>query len=639
MIGIQLDGDNEFLETVQDTSIDITLNNPLLGDAENLSPGSYSMPFKIPGGQASPKNEAKLKHPSVIENNDAYQIQKASLFYDGVPFKKGTIKANGSDEKSLDTYFLFGLNSISPSLKTARLREIINYKVDVTTTRFIKKVYFKKITGGDWSVTINGKTFTGTGIAPDIDLRNAINADYISYTSTSETPIPFATTISGGTTPGGMTSPWIEIFLTKYNPSNPSDYYVGHEYELSVSVDESEAANYKFEDGFDWASYYSAYQTFLAPYNAGTFPSGYLLGTFNLRFPVLFNSNLYEDEQNIRKSSEIINAVTAAGIVGNDSGHFLNPTPQNRNSIQPFLLLKGVLDWIAFLFLFKFEGDFIDDPDFANLLIDNGCTLDLPQEYIGTDKYVFWRSGFNLNELVPDITVIDFLKGLATRYNLGIYFNETTQKVRFKFREPTAKSVVYDDITSLSSTITSIEDKRVTGYSLVVKKDESDKLSLSNETLVVGTSQETIDITCGRLQQETSQISRDGGANLIGPRVARKNNNPEFAFRVFHFKGMDSSGSFSYQRASIHGANFKESLADVDSVDGIHSHHYKYWLFFKKNWRAITITVDWPLRMLMNFDWEIKRRFDRSNYIVNSIKIRMTNQSVEASEVELYTMN
>jgi len=621
MIGIQLEGDTEFLDTLSDTSIELTLNNPLLGDAENISPGSYSMPFKLPAADVSPSNEAKLNHPAVLENNAAFQIQKASLFYDGVPFKKGNLKVNATDAKNLDTYFTFGLNAIDPNFKTARLRDIMDENVVIDASVIVKIIYVKKTVNSGWSITINGKNYSGTDASA---IASAINNDRPNFSPDSASRMaPYADLHLTGATPGGLAAPYIGIKLRQqtsvvsgFDDGDPND-------PLAVSVDASETANYQFES-FDMTAYYNAFKTFLSGYLTGAFPSD------KYRFPVMFNANLYDGVDSVTKSSEVINAVSSTGLLVNDWVAL-----KNHNSLQPVVLLKYALDKIAAHFNFSWDGDFYSDAELPNMLIDSSVTLDLPQDFIGSSKFVFWRRDFNINELVPDITVVELLKGLASRYNLAVYFNEITQKVRLCYKENIAKASVYDEITPLSSPVTNIEDQRVTGYTLICKKETTDLLSTVDEALSVGVPQETIEITCGRLQ--TSNYHFTDGL-LTGPRTSRKNNVQGFGLRVFHFLGMYNNGAFSYQRADINGGDFYEPLADFIFNIGIYSKRYLYWLSFKKNWRRVTLNVDWPVRMLMKFDWGLKRRFDRSNFLVDSIKITMTNKSVQASEVTMYTM-
>lgn len=631
VIGVQLEGDTDFLDTQDDTSIEVVINNPLLGDAEVLSPGSYSLPMNLPGGKDSPKNAAKLKHPDVIENNAAYQIQKATLFLKDTPFKKGTLKASSTDDAAvISANFLFGLSSLNPGLKDARLRDVMNENVVIDATGFTKLIYVKKITAGDWSVTVNGKSYTGATAAA---LTSAINAD---HSAAEDKGIYVANATLENVAPNwlGLAAPYVIIKATKFYTffnvglgitthlsQDSTDILVP----LSASVDPAEAANYRIQS-FDMSGYYAGFTTFLANYISGAFPSN------KYRFPVMFNPTLYASDGNVTKQNEIINGVYAGGLVLNDCVDL-----KNKNTLQPFVLLKYVLDKIASTFGFTWEGDFYTDAALPGILIDNAHTLDVPLDYIGDNKYVFWKQSFNVNDLVPDMTVIDFLKGIASRYNLAIYPHEHTNNVRIKYRENVALAKEYFDLTEFVSPVPANEDHRITGFNMVVEKDESDLFSVT-ETLAIGTPQQTLPITCGRLHQTNSSSIYDGV--ISGPRVSRKNNDTGFRLRVFHFLGMVDNGVFSYQAADLHGPGFYEALDDFILNQGIYSRCYKYWLLFKKNWRLITLKAMMPLRLLREFDYEKKLRFDRSNYLLNQMKLKVTNKSKEkiAVEFQVYTM-
>lgn len=676
-IGIQLDGDTEFLDLPNDASIELSINNPLLGDASVLSPGAFSLPFNMPAGKDSPKNAQKLKHPEVVENNESYQLQKASLFLKGLKFKTGTLKSSSID-KTVSANFLFGLSQVDQRIKTARLRDVMDETIIIDNADIVKRIYFKKYVNADWNVTINGKNYVHSNINA---LVNHINDDHYTGVMGTGSFMPFAILhASGANSPGGITPPYVELLLQRAVTVNPDPNA-----ELSIMVDNSnegvtpplwtnsvtyqtdgtgagamcthpdtmgnirqfitkvddninqepptdpnvtensfwiiKTSDYVFE-GFDMTGYYNGFRNFLADYLVGLFPSN------KFRFPVCFNATPYSADGNVAKESEIVNGVAAGGLIINDWIHI-----KNYNSLQPFALLKYVFDKIATTFNFEWEGDFYNDPEFAGILLDNSNMLDLPMDYIGSQKYVFWKRSFNMNDLVPDVTVVDFLKAIASRFNLGVYPSEISGKVVLKCRENVAKATAYNDITEFSSPLSGIEDQRVTGFKMVVEKDETDLLS-QTETFNIGDPQDSIEISCGRLFQ--TKISNDG--LMQGPRVSRKNGDPKFKVRVFHFTGMVHNGSYSYQGATINASTFSESLDDFFLSPGIYNRFFKYWLLFQKNRRVITLNVKWPLRLLLRFDYEMKIRFNRNNYLLSSMKIKITNRGIQNVEAKLITM-
>ena len=625
MIGIELEGDTEYLETKPDTTINIRLENPILSDDDKLSPGSYSLPFDLPGGEKSPSNAAKLKNPDVIENNEAYEIQKAKLFYGGVPFKAGILKSTGANPDTISNYFKFGLNSISEEFKTKKLRDLVALPMVISNTPITKKIFVKRATG-DYSITVNGKNYSGSANG----VKNLINADADAALDTGKY-MPLATEVTVGTSPSGsISATFLEIKLSIYFTFHDTvlgmDFLLRNDsvdplHELSVTVDTP--SEYEVES-FDMDTYYDEFDSFLEDY-----PSDKLV------FTLMFNANPFGE---VVKVTEFVNAVNASGgIMRNDPNWGLNHgeplVTKSFNSLQPFLLLKWVLDKIADEYGFEWEGDFYEHPDFPGMVVDNNSALDVAQEFIGTRKFVFWRRSFNVSDLVPDLKVPEFLTYLKGRYNLAIYQNDETQKVRICFREPLAKANTYDDITRISSPIDGNEDERVTGFTLSIAKEEYDAFSFA-ESVTVGSPEEDIPIKCGRLFNTKVDLIEDGVVS--GPYVSRKWGE-RFGFRIFHYHGIEDNGEFEYQKADIHGSIIIEQLSTFIVV-GLYDTFFKYWLHFRAKRKGIKLKVDWPFRLLRNFKWDEKKRFNRSNYFVKAIDVEITNQRVKVKSVELKTM-
>jgi hypothetical protein len=660
MIGIKPEGQTSYLQTKADTSIEITLENPLLGDVERLSPGSFSIPFDLPAEDDSPDNSAILKNPDVLENNEAYQLVKATLFYDDVPFKKGNFKSKKLSSGKTTNYFTFGLNTISEDFKTAKLRTLLNETIVIDSSPLIKEItitwlnpstpvwnplltytaassakvkftnssgvlgYFmcitdtlvgespqthvtkwQSITAEDYaaarSITVNGKQYSGTDGTAWETIKDDINLDGFAARDTGKA-MPFATT-----------SGFYDIVLKLAHWNDPS----GVEDVTFDVTDPIEELSVRFDDKskYTWScnsfvSYYAGFQTFLNGYLTSTY------ATDKVRFPIVFNDDLFGGEA-VRETN-VINAVDAAGVVKNEPLFGLN-----YNSIQPFVRLRYVLDKIATHFGFDWEGDAYNETEMQNRLIDNSQTLDVLQYFIGDNKFAFWKQSFNLADLVPDITVVDFIKRIAVRYNLAVSYNEQSAKVSMRFREPLVKAKSFDDITSLSSPITDIEDLRITGYQLTVALEEKDVYS-TVEIYKDAIPKEEIPIACGRIQRTASRVI--DGLVISGPLTKRKNGE-KFGLRVFNYAGIVSGKPV----ATIQGSY-------AEDITTIRNNFYAYWLLFAANRRQVMLNVDFELRHLLEFDWALKRRFDRKDFWVKSIKFRLTQSNVSSSEVELITL-
>jgi hypothetical protein len=155
MIGIQLEGDNEFLKTNRDTSISMRLENPIFFTADKISPGSYSLPFDLPN-----ENFEKLKNPQVIENSEDFIVERAALFFDGQPLKRGNINASTITDK-ISTFFTFGLSTISDEFKTAKLRDVVSDIITISSAPVVRKVHTNCL---QINIIVNGIDYTKGGL-------------------------------------------------------------------------------------------------------------------------------------------------------------------------------------------------------------------------------------------------------------------------------------------------------------------------------------------------------------------------------------------------------------------------------------------------------------------------------------------
>jgi hypothetical protein len=605
MIGIKPEGQTDYLQTKSDTSIEITLENPLLGDVDRISPGSFSIPFDLPAEDDSPDNSESLKNPDVLENNEAYQLLKATLFYDDVPFKKGNLKTKKLGGGKSSNYFTFGLNTISEDFKKAKLRDVMNEVMVVDTTTMVKEITITWLDTGDYaaarSITVNGKEYSGTDGTAWETIKDDINLDGFAARDTGKVMV-FASTsgfyditikLAHWIAPSGVTDATFDV-------TDPLE-------ELSVRFDDVKKYSWVANS---FGAYYTGFENFLNGYITSSY------ATNKVRFPIVFNDDLFGGEA-VRETN-VINAVDAGGVVKNDP-----LLGKNYNSIQPFVRLRYVLDKIGTYFGFDWEGDAYTETEMQNRLIDNSQTLDVLQYFIGDNKFAFWKQSFNLADHVPDISVVDFIKRIAVRYNLAVSYNEQSSKVSMRFREPLVKAKAYEDITLLCSPVNGIDDLRVPGYQLTVALEEKDAYS-TVEIYKDAIPKEEIPIACGRIQRTASRVIDE--LVISGPLTKRKNGE-KFGLRLFNYAGIVSGKP---------GATIQGSYSE--DITTIRNNFHTYWLMFSANRRQVMLSVDWELRHLIEFDWELKRRFDRKDFWVKSIKFRLTQSKVSSSEVELMTL-
>jgi hypothetical protein len=606
MIGVQID--NTFAELNEDTTISVELFNPIFNDGDVIK-GSSTMPFNMPGAEKSEVNSRLFKNPDVIGNIESFKSVDSKLFYAGVPWRSGKLKATGYDKSVIQANYIFGISTIADNIKTAKLRDIITGQSNTFDSLTLNKgFYIKNNVAFPLKLKINGREISASSL---INLHGLINQ------TENETKVSAILGVSGDT-PGGATLPWLLVSVNPLLGGDPHD----PTWPISVEpIEDTEAEKAKwYIEPVGMSAYGDAIRDFVESNSL-------------MCFPTRFNPGLYGDAPN-PKPNDIVNGKNSSGFLLNtiDNGSFL---VNNRNSIHPFLKVKFVLDQIASEFDIEFEGDWYDDPDTDKMLLDNSACLDVSLPFIGTKNYIFCKRTFNLSDLVPDITVQGFLKSFQNRYNLAIYQNEKNGKIVMQKREPIAKANTYTEITSKSGPTAPIDDQRLTGTRLVAVIDSEDALAVTDEHTVGEPEPD------GEIKSEISGISSeftigqlDGEDGIVtGPYVSKKQNS-KTPFRIFYYLGDVDNGTFVYQGASINATGYDEKFS---GINGLYEKNYKAWLKKRMDRQVINLDVDFPFRTLREIPWAVKHRYDRSNFLIYSISVQLTMKRVMISKVKLYT--
>jgi hypothetical protein len=87
--------------------------------------------------------------------------------------------------------------------------------------------------------------------------------------------------------------------------------------------------------------------------------------------------------------------------------------------------------------------------------------------------------------------------------------------------------------------------------------------------------------------------------------------------------------------ASGSGAAWVEVL---DDANGIYHNFWRYWLFHQQRRKALTLSVDFSIQDLRSLDWELKQRFDRRDFLIKKISVEISNDVINVSSVQFYTM-
>jgi hypothetical protein len=341
--------------------------------------------------------------------------------------------------------------------------------------------------------------------------------------------------------------------------------------------------------------------------------------------------------------------VNANGLIKNRLAFEQMDYSFNWNSLIPYLRLEWVLEKIAEYLGVTLAGDFL--PFVTNMLVYNPNGLDQYMPFYGPQNYLFWKREFNCNELIPDITMRDFLLAMCSRYNVGCTYNDLTNELVFSRKEPVANSYVYEDITSQAGKIGAQKDVSVDGMALKTEIDNTDVYAVADD-YTFGNGEKDLPIKASALARTVTHkivfnAPEDGTfeagpnqafgfteATVSGPLVNQPQTQ-QYGIRFFHYTGLVDNGLFSYPSASINGPTWVERL---DDANGIFKNFYEYWARFEAARKVINVPIEFTLAQLKDFDWQLRRRLDRKDYLVKSIEIRLTHQCVEVDNVELYTM-
>lgn len=639
MIGIEVNG--EFLDLYPTTRINLKLFNPIFGD-NNIIPGSYTIPFDIPGGDSSPKNARILKNPDVIENPESRTNHIATLYIDGVKYKKGQLSTVKAGNKQINCKFTFGIATISEDIKTIKITEICDEEIVMASNSFTKQIYLECLVVPNAadpstasSITVNGVVYQATD--QSIGGVVKINEDFIA--------------VSGG---GADIATTNKAFVIAIN-NNTDDPRVaaansgsGFTIQPFYSPGELESvltADFPSEQSTHWSINAS---TFEAAYNDNviTFLNNYLTETPSddrIRFPMKRNLSLYDDERIKHRlgffNFNLINYNYGGAYVLNKVKDTSNSNlrPFNRTSIAPAVTLKWVLETIATHFGISYEGDFFDDPDYPKIVFEHSNTLDIRMPFIGSVDWLATRRAFNVNEFIPDLTVTELFKSIQSCFNLAVYLNEKTGQLRFQKRESILAALTSENITSLCSPTPGPNLEVEEGVRLERTIDSSELTAVA-DFFEAGTSSKKVEMKVNSLfEQDNVKISPDtglGSASALDFNIPLSKRNLNHTIPLtFMFYALKNNGT-NYSTANI---NLADANFTLPGANGLALKRWKKYLTFLFNRKGVPVDITFQVRHLLDIDWELKYEFDRVKYLINSLDITLTMRGVEPTKAELYT--
>jgi len=592
MIGFKIADD--FLSLPPDTSITITLQNPIF--AENgIIPGSYSIPFNVPVNE---QNIPLLGRQHVVESTARFPRSiLAHLFLKGTPWMQGELKIRKVNGSKYNVNFQSGIRNLGADFRDKRIRELVDQTYTVNTNLYYKRIILQNKTGetGPYTITVNGESFTFDTLQefqPAIDALEDVSCFYY---------------------PDGWTDDTHALYIQgqpAWDPLTPIGVKVDDESRYNVILD---AVDDFFADYIAW----------LQQYNSDTPPDDVI------RFPMMENRGAYKEGV----TYGIINNQLSNTYVGNGVSDWISV---NASSLSPCVMLRHVLDKIEEFGNVKLKGEFIDDYTLQTLIFWNGNSLDVPLETLGDNRpLIFWRRVFNVNEFVPDLTVGELIKGLQTFFNLEVRYDASNRTIWMNFRDNIVTNRAYVDLTDRSGPVLDFENEESEGLTLKSKADTADKYIRTGELdpdtpLVIGE---------GKLQIESILSSVPNGLHNASNEVFRPPQvemefREDFAARLMFYRGRQESATGKTYIAASQDTDTHSLAWTTDT--GLYYTYWKNYVRFLLNRGHIERTINFHVKDLINLDWTRKIRIDRVNYLINTISLNVSMRGVKASKVTLY---
>lgn len=602
MIGIRTEN-GVFLDLYPDTQIQLRQFSPIFSELGVIE-GSDTIPFRIPMSQ---KNIAELGHLDVLESPDPRnKTIKATVFWDNTPVEFGTLKIESDGVNSITGTFLKGLATLGDGFKNKKLRELLNEEVSVTgadVDRFIELQWIGPASG-NFDLEVAGDTYSepyATSVLVTLQaLAGQIN------------------------TTGKVSATAISPDRLKIEPLDLKDY----SFDFNINLD----ANWGIYATYI-AAFNTAYSSWINDYATATPPDDIL------RFPVMYNNELYRESG---KKSWLVNHVSFNVFLTNliiPSATYVH----SANSLAPHVLLTHIWDKIAEYGQVVFQGDFFDDTDIQKLLVFTGQTIDFISNLFTTAPFIHWKHTFNIADLVPDITIGEFIKDIATVFNQGIIYNDRNNTITFIKKEAIISDPDFIDITEMCGPATKLEESASDGYVLKSEVDSADKLATleGQEGLIdannpwkpqaFGNEKESISTKLSGIPSGDISGFVSGWANVDDALLIHLPKG-DSSFRLSFYLGLKVfDGSSSYPHALIETDNYSLSWY---GTKGLYEKWWKDWIRYLQRRRLLTLPVDFHLRDFP-VDFTRKVRFDRSSFLIKSISTTLTMTSISESQVEM----
>lgn len=408
MISFAING--EFLDLPPNPSVELKRFSTLF-QFEGFVQDDYTFPIAFP---STPKNRRIFDFPHIVENAARLRPKwEAVLFYNGVPRLKGEIRAKSPiNAKVITGNFVAGLGLIGEDIRKRKLAELIDETVTIHELEVTKSIVLIFSLSANYSLTINGREY---GEDTFTALLDAINAD------------------SGA----DFTASGVAGVMTVTLDS------IGEFLELHVET--AEGSGIQVLGGSTrplWLTEYrDAYIDFVDDH------LGDARADKKVRFGTYGNLNGYGTSAKSLKRWPVVNYISSGDLRMNDfrdgAAGADGAEMDNITSLAPMLTVQAMLTAIEEVYGISISFFALNPDD----VLFHPWTLDRAQKFFNEEQLILLERSFNLNQLVPDITVNDFLKALQIGFNAETAFDPEIRTLTISHRQPQIIARAYEDIT------------------------------------------------------------------------------------------------------------------------------------------------------------------------------------------------
>lgn len=582
---------NEFLDLPANPSVDLKRISTLF-QFDGFIKDDFTLPISFP---ATGKNKRIFGFPHIPENANRLRPKwTAILWYNGVPRIQGEIRGKSPINKNVITAnFVNGVSLIGDDISRRKLAEILDETITLHSTTITKGMTLQFLSGASarCAIVINDVEYEGTDLN---DLRDEINAASIDITASV---VGFGDDLTLLCDNDGEFEPFhVEV---------PDDvvFYVSQYIDLAPWI----------------ATYHTAINTTLAGY------IGASRSDKKVRFGTFGNMDGFINTDSYPRRFPIVNYWEAGEMITNDfdntrSWGSLTPEVINQNSLAPMITVKTVLEAIQTYYGITIDFFALNDDD----VLFHTFNIDRPTKLFNDGSINLFEPTFNLNQLVPDMTINEFLKALQIGFNAEVVFNPATATLTISHREEKLTSRAYTDITDQCSEPSDVQNPTQMGIRFALQADTKDAVE---------------DITSAPSDYLVGEGERVVQAGFGAPGV-RDNTTvelwPEDAAPLSVVVNLPFESKFKLKLARY--------VDDVDTPfldsrpflwDGVTGLIETYWsesMEIENSPVLITNTWNIPRNKIFAPDWGEIFRIDRVDYLLRDFDIQLRNNGVSAAK-------